>query len=109
MKKLELFNQEQQEMAALAKVLAHPARIAILQFLASTPTCISGDISDFLPLSRTTVSQHLKELKSAGLIQGDVEGLKIKYCLNKTGIEKLKTLFGELFSEITPSENTDCN
>ena len=108
MKKLELFETQQQEMAALAKVLSHPARIAILQFLASTPACISGDISDYLPLSRTTVSQHLKELKSAGLIQGEVEGLKIKYCLNKQGIERLQTVFGDLLKEITPLENKKC-
>ncbi|MGQ1909583.1 ArsR/SmtB family transcription factor [Marinifilum sp. RC60d5] len=108
MKKLELFEEKQQEIAFLAKALSHPARIAILQFLASTPACISGDISDFLPLSRTTVSQHLKELKSIGLIQGDVEGLKIKYCLNKTGIDKLKNVFGALFDEITPCDNKIC-
>lgn len=108
MKKLELFDDKQQEIASLAKALSHPARIAILQFLASTPTCISGDISDYLPLSRTTVSQHLKELKSIGLIQGDVEGLKIKYCLNKGGIEKLNNVFGNLFDEITPGDNKIC-
>ncbi|MDE5419688.1 metalloregulator ArsR/SmtB family transcription factor [Labilibaculum sp. DW002] len=108
MKKLELFDDEQQALAAMAKVLSHPARIAILQFLAATPTCISGDISDFLPLSRTTVSQHLKELKSAGLIQGEVEGLKIKYCLHKNGIEKLRMLFGDLLAEIMPSDEKSC-
>jgi len=108
MKKLELFETEQQEIAALAKALSHPARVAILQFLAATPTCISGDISDFLPLSRTTVSQHLKELKSIGLIKGDVEGLKIKYCLNSEGISRLKSLFGDFLSEITPTEDNAC-
>ena len=108
MKKLELFETEQQEIAAMAKALSHPARVAILQFLAATPTCISGDISDFLPLSRTTVSQHLKELKSIGLIKGDVEGLKIKYCLNEEGINKLKSLFGDFLREITPTENNVC-
>jgi DNA-binding transcriptional ArsR family regulator len=108
MRKLDLFDEGQQEIAVMAKVLSHPARIAILQFLASTPTCISGDISDFLPLSRTTVSQHLKELKSAGLIQGEVEGLKIKYCLNKKGIEKLKQVFDELLEEITPLVEKNC-
>lgn len=108
MKKLELFEENQQEIASLAKVLSHPARVAILQFLSATPTCISGDISDFLPLSRTTVSQHLKELKSAGLIKGDVEGLKIKYCLNGEGIEKLKSVFGGLFDEITSIDNKSC-
>ncbi|MDM8159680.1 metalloregulator ArsR/SmtB family transcription factor [Labilibaculum sp. K2S] len=109
MKKLDLFEEGQQEIAAMAKVLAHPARIAILQFLASTPTCISGDISDFLPLSRTTVSQHLKELKSAGLIQGEVEGLKIKYCLKKKGIEKLRKMFDDLLTQITPEEEKNCS
>lgn len=108
MKKLDLFEEGQQEIAALAKVLSHPARIAILQFLAATPTCISGDISDSLPLSRTTVSQHLKELKSAGLIKGEVEGLKIKYCLNKVGIEKLNQMFGSFFLSITPSTDKIC-
>lgn len=108
MNKLDLFEVEQQEIAAFAKVLSHPARIAILQFLSETPTCISGDIADFLPLSRTTVSQHLKELKSIGLIQGEVEGLKIKYCLNKEGIEKMKSVFGDLLEEITPTDNKSC-
>ena len=92
----------------MAKALSHPARIAILQFLANTPTCISGDISDSLPLSRTTVSQHLKELKSIGLIQGEVEGLKIKYCLSKKGIEQLQNLFAKLFEEISVVENKSC-
>lgn len=108
MKKLELFDDEQQELANFAKALSHPARIAILQYLAKTPTCISGDISDFLPLSRTTVSQHLKELKSIGLIQGEVEGLKIKYCLSKKGIELLQDLFTQLFEEISIDENKSC-
>lgn len=108
MKKLELFETEQQELAAMAKVLSHPARIAILQFLAATSTCISGDISDFLPLSRTTVSQHLKELKSAELIKGEVEGLKIKYCLNKIGIEKLSAIFGDFLTQIMPTDDKSC-
>lgn len=108
MKKLELFEADQQDIAAFAKVLSHPARIAILQFLAATPTCISGDISDFLPLSRTTVSQHLKELKSAGLIQGEVEDLKIKYCLNKNGVERLKTMLDNFLVEIMPLESKNC-
>nr|WP_320119988.1 metalloregulator ArsR/SmtB family transcription factor [uncultured Marinifilum sp.] len=108
MKKLELFEDKQQEIASLAKALSHPARIAILQFLSSTPTCISGDISDYLPLSRTTVSQHLKELKTIGLIKGDVEGLKIKYCLSTEGIDKLKKVFGALFEELIPCDSNNC-
>ena len=74
MNKSEKFDDNLQELALLAKAISHPARLAILQYLAKTKTCISGDISDFLPLSRTTVSQHLKELKSLGLIHGEIDG-----------------------------------
>jgi len=70
------FEEELQELARFARVISHPARLAILQYLAETKTCISGNISDFLPLSRTTVSQHLKELRDVGLIHGEIEGLK---------------------------------
>ncbi len=81
MNKSERFEDNLQELARFAKVISHPARLAILQYLADTKTCISGDISDSLPLSRTTVSQHLKELRDAGLIQGQIDGQKINYCL----------------------------
>lgn len=108
MKKLELFNEEQQFVANLAKALSHPARVAILQYLASCDTCISGDISDHLPLSRTTVSQHLKELKEIGLIKGEVEGLKIKYCLNKEGIEMLDSNFNNLISNLKSNNIESC-
>ncbi|MDE5422652.1 metalloregulator ArsR/SmtB family transcription factor [Ancylomarina sp. DW003] len=108
MKKLELFNEEQQLVANLAKALSHPARVAILQYLASCDTCISGDISDHLPLSRTTVSQHLKELKEIGLIKGEVEGLKIKYCLNKEGIEMLHSNFNNLISNLKSNNIESC-
>lgn len=107
MKKLNLFNDQQQELANLAKALSHPARIAILQYLASCKTCISGDISDHLPLSRTTVSQHLKELKDIGLIKGEVEGLKIRYCLDKLAIKSLGITFNTFFEAIQP-QNKEC-
>jgi len=107
MKKLDLFNEKQQELANLAKVLSHPARIAILQYLADCNTCISGDISDHLPLSRTTVSQHLKELKAIGLIKGEVEGLKMRYCLDKEAIQNLGSNFNNFFSSIQP-QNEEC-
>lgn len=100
MKKTENFNQELQELANLAKVLANPARLAILQYLAEAKTCISGDITDYIPLSRTTVSQHLKELRDAGLIHGEIDGLKINYCLCDTEIEKVKALFTQFFDQI---------
>ena len=76
--------------ARLFKALAHPARLAILQYLAEIQTCITGDIADELPLSRTTVNQHLKELRDAGLIKGTVDGVKTNYCLNAKAIEALR-------------------
>ena len=79
--KTELFSTDLQNASALFKALSHPARLAILQFLSDTKVCITGDICDELPLSRTTVSQHLKELRDAGLIQGQIDGQKINYCL----------------------------
>jgi len=97
-----------QELALLAKAISHPARLAILQFLAETKTCISGDISDFLPLSRTTVSQHLKELKELGLIHGEIDGLKVNYCLCKSSLDNFKTMF-DVFFEKFESIETECN
>ncbi len=76
--------------ARLFKALAHPARLAILQYLAEIQTCITGDIAEELPLSRTTVNQHLKELRDAGLIKGTVAGVKTNYCLNAKAIEALR-------------------
>ena len=79
--KTENFSKRQNEMAALMKALAHPARIAIVEYLLSVDTCICGDIVDHLPLAQPTVSQHLKELKAAGIIKGNVEGTAICYCI----------------------------
>ncbi len=107
MVKKEVFDTELQELAQLAKVLSHPARLAILKYLAETKTCISGDISDQLPLSRTTVSQHLKELRDSGLIHAETEGLKINYCLCKETIQKNLQLFGSFF-DIIESSNYEC-
>ena len=83
------FSTEQQELAQISKILSHPARIAIIELLAEKKEIKTGNISDFLPLSRTTVSRHLKELRNAGIIRGTIDGLKIHYCLN---IEKLKEI-----------------
>jgi DNA-binding transcriptional ArsR family regulator len=98
--KKEHFDTELQELALFAKAISHPARLAILQYLAETKTCISGDITDFIPLSRTTVSQHLKELKELGLIQGEVDGLKVNYCLNPEVIAKYKSLLDTFLKEL---------
>ena len=88
--KTELFEPEIQQIAELFKALSHPARIAILKYLAETRTCITGDISEELPLSRTTVNQHLAELKKTGLIQGHIDGSNTKYCLDPGAIQKMK-------------------
>jgi DNA-binding transcriptional ArsR family regulator len=77
------FSTKENTIAGYAKALAHPARVAILQFLAKQPSCICGDIVEELPLSQSTVSQHLKELKSAGLIKGDIDGAKVCYCIDE--------------------------
>ena len=106
--KTELFEEVLQQQANLFKVLAHPARLQILQFLAETKTCISGDISEELPLSRTTVNQHLKELKDSGLIQGHVEGVKTNYCLDYVKVEEMKTILAEFLNEIQIPENFCC-
>jgi len=104
--KSEVFDKELQELATFAKLISHPARLAILKYLAEAKTCISGDISDKLPLSRTTVSQHLKELRDMGLIHGEIDGLKVNYCLCGTEIERFKSTFDKFFDKI---DCTDIN
>jgi len=106
--KTELFDEALQENANLFKALAHPARLQILQFLAKSKNCISGDISDELPLSRTTVNQHLTELKEAGLIKGHVEGVKMKYCLDGQKVKEMKTLLTTFLEEIQLPEDFSC-
>ncbi len=86
--------------AAIAKALGHPARIAILKILADRSTCFCGDITDILPLAQSTISQHLKALKSAGLIKGELEGVRTCYCLNPSGISELQKLLSELSDEL---------
>ena len=106
--KTELFDEALQERANLFKALAHPARLQILQFLSRTKTCISGDISEELPLSRTTVNQHLKELKDAGLIRGTVEGVKTNYCLDYTKVDQMKNIVIGFLNEIKMPDNFCC-
>ena len=103
MRKPEVFDSELQKLAEFAKVISHPARLSILQYLSETKTCISGDISDKLPLSRTTVSQHLKELRNMGLIHGEIDGLKINYCLCNSSLANYKKEFDDFFNEIIQS------
>ncbi|MFN0016262.1 MAG: ArsR/SmtB family transcription factor [Saprospiraceae bacterium] len=95
--KTEQFGTIENELAELAKALGHPARVAILRELARRNVCVCGEIVDVLPLAQSTVSQHLKELKSAGLISGTVAGAKSCYCINHDALARLKTLLEEVF------------
>jgi DNA-binding transcriptional ArsR family regulator len=104
-----LFDESIQEKAKLFKALSHPARLQILQFLASAKTCISGDISDELPLSRTTVNQHLAELKEAGLIKGHFEGVKMWYCLDGEKVKEMKSLLSAFLDEIHLPDDFVCS
>jgi len=91
------FTDEQHKMARFAKALGHPVRIYILQLLARQACCYSGDLSEELPIAKSTLSQHLKELKSAGLIQGEIEPPKIRYCLEPDNWNEVKELMNKLF------------
>ncbi len=91
------YTDEQKQLARIAKALSNPARIAILEFLASQNNCFFGDIHEILPISKATVSQHLKELREAGLIQGEIEAPKVKYCIRRENWEIAKNIFSELF------------
>jgi DNA-binding transcriptional ArsR family regulator len=104
MNKSEIFESSLQELARFNKALSHPARLAIIKYLAEAKACISGDISDFIPLGRTTVSQHLKELRDMGLIKGEIDGLKINYCLNQCKIREYLKLFNDYVKEISAVE-----
>ncbi len=102
--KTEGFTTEQNELAILAKAIGHPARIAIIEYLLKTETCICGDIVNELPLAQPTVSQHLKELKNAGLIKGNIEGTAICYCINESGFNQLKGFFEKINSYLNKNE-----
>ncbi|GAB4296064.1 MAG: metalloregulator ArsR/SmtB family transcription factor [Marinilabiliales bacterium] len=102
--KNDLFEDELQEISSFFKVLSHPARIKILKYLAEKKQCISGDITDFIPLGRTTVSRHLQELKTAGLIKGKISGKNVNYCLCDTTIKRFSHLVDELLTTINIGE-----
>jgi ArsR family transcriptional regulator, arsenate/arsenite/antimonite-responsive transcriptional repressor len=98
--KTDHFNAKQNEIATLAKALGHPARVAIMEYLLKVDACICGDIVNVLPLAQPTVSQHLKELKNAGLIKGSIEGNAICYCINDKALSKLQAYFGIISSKL---------
>ena len=99
---------EEEELARLAKALGHPARVAILRLLLGRDACICGDIVDVLPLAQSTVSQHLKELKQAGLIEGTVDGPRSCYCINWKAFEKFTTDMSELFTKLKTKNDKCC-
>ena len=95
--KSELYTKRQNALAAMAKALAHPARIAILQELLKTQSCVCGSLVDTVGLAQPTISQHLKELRDAGLIKGEIEAPKVRYCINKENWDIARRLFSDLF------------
>ena len=95
------------KLSRFAKALSHPTRIAILRFLSQQDCCYFGEISDELPIAKATVSQHLGELKKAGLIQGEIEPPKVKYCINRANWALARHLLGDFFSSIDPRDHSE--
>lgn len=106
--KTEAFTQQEQHLASFAKVIAHPARIAILKVLADRNACICGEIVEVLPLAQSTVSQHLKELKNAGLINGSIDGPRSCYCINWDAFNQFVETFSQLFQNLKDQQTQNC-
>jgi predicted transcriptional regulator len=106
--KTELFTEEQNRLANLAKSLAHPARIAIIQHLLATNTCINGDLVDELGLAQATISKHLSELKQAGILKGNISGTRLNYCIDPKGWEEISTHFTSLFNQFPKTAENCC-
>jgi ArsR family transcriptional regulator len=107
--KTNLFDNELKKRANIFRALSHPARLQILQYLARTKTCLTGDISDMFPLKRTTVNQHMKQLKDAGLIIGHEKGTKTIYCLDCSRVEEMKNILEGFLNEIKLPQDFCCN
>jgi DNA-binding transcriptional ArsR family regulator len=95
MTKKEVFSEKQKKLARYTKAMGHPVRMYVLELLSNQSCCYSGDLTEELPIAKSTLSQHLKELKDAGLIQGETELPKIKYCINRKNWEEARELFKE--------------
>ncbi len=106
--KTEHFTDKQNAIATLAKALGHPARVAIIEYLMKVDTCICGDIVNELPLAQPTVSQHLKELKNAGLIKGSIEGNAICYCIDEKALTKLQSYFANISDKLEKKKSNCC-
>jgi ArsR family transcriptional regulator len=98
--KTDFFTDQQNNIAVIAKALGHPARVAIIEYLLKVNECICGDIVNELPLAQPTVSQHLKELKNAGLIKGNIEGNSVCYCIDEKAFEILSAFFSNIISTV---------
>lgn len=101
------YTKNQEKIAHIAKAMGHPARVAILQFLASQDSCFFGEIHDVLPIAKATVSQHLKELKGAHLIKGEIEMPKVRYCIDRENWKLAKEMFFDFFVEC-PNKKDCC-
>jgi DNA-binding transcriptional ArsR family regulator len=97
------FTESQNEIASICKAMGHPARIAIIEHLIATNSCITGELVDVLPLSQATVSQHLKELKNAGIIQGTISGTSVNYCINSENWNKIASTLSLMLRSYNPS------
>lgn len=106
--KTEHFTNKQNAIAILAKALGHPARVAIIDYLLKVDTCICGDIVNELPLAQPTVSQHLKELKNAGFIKGNIEGNAICYCIDEKALDMLQSYFENIATRLNKNKNKCC-
>lgn len=107
--KTDLFTKEQNDLAQVAKAFAHPARVAIVQYLLQANTCICGDLVEELGLAQATISQHLRELKQTGIIQGTIEGVSVCYCIHPERWAEIKGLFEVLFDQyVSPDSNLCC-
>ena len=106
--KTDLFTEAQTEIALSAKAFAHPARIAIIQYLLRSDTCINGDLVQELGLAQATISQHLRELKEIGIIQGTIEGSRVNYCINQNKWAVVKAQFDDMFNQLSPPAPGDC-
>lgn len=106
--KTELFSEQQNELAQIAKAFAHPARVAILLHLLKTNACINSDLVQELGLAQATISQHLRELKEADIIMGTIEGSSMNYCINAKRWQEIRKLFNELFDQYCLTTNDTC-
>ncbi len=102
----EIISNDKKKLARYAKAMAHPIRIYVLELLSNQSCCYSGDLSEILPIVKSTLSQHLKELRDAGLIQGEIEAPRIKYCLNKENWAEAQDLFNKFLCN--PIQPIDC-